>query len=133
MKRGGDSAFSAKRAFFRFGVLLLLALALQGIPFLYTLVEGDRGVALYLIHLYALIPLCAVLAPFWAGKGGVHPLAAFFPVGGALLLLPVYESPGMGLLCLVLSLIAAEAGREWSRRKQQKGGRHGTGKAAKKS
>ena len=116
--------FSPRRAVFRFAVLFLSALALQGIPFLFTLLEGDAGVLLYLVHLYAVIPLCAFFLALWAGLGGVHPFAAFFPVGGALLLLPVYASVGMGLICLLLSLIGSVAGQEWKKRSQQ-GGRRG--------
>lgn len=130
MRQESQTGFSRKRAWLRFGVLALSALALQGIPLLYMRLEGDAGVALYLIHLYGILPLCAFFIALWAGLGGVHPLAAFFPIGGALLLLPVYESPGMGLICLALSLIGSVTGQEWNRRKE-KGGRHG-GKAGKR-
>ena len=123
-RRTDADGFSLRRAVFRFAVLVLSALALQGIPFLFTLAEGDGGVLLYLIHLYAVIPLCAFFLALWAGLGGVHPFAAFFPVGGALLLLPVYASVGMGLLCLLLSLIGSVAGQEWRKRSRQ-GGRRG--------
>ncbi len=110
----------------RFLILALSALALQGIPLLYFLMEGDAALTLYLLHLYVLIPAMAALIPFWAGLGGVHPLAAFFPIGLALLLLPVYESPGIGILCLLISLVASAAGQEWrKRREQQKGTHHG--------
>ena len=112
------------RALIRFAVLALAALALEGVPFLYTLVEGDGGVMLYLLHLYALLPLMAAALPFWAARGGVHPLAAFFPIGAALLLLPVYESPGMGLGCLLLSLLGATAGQEVKKRRTAKKGNH---------
>ena len=127
-----EAAPRARRAVWRFLLLALAALALQGIPFLYTLLEGDAGVTLYVLHLYALMPLAALLLACWAGKGGVHPLAAFFPIGGALLLLPVYESPGMGMLCLGLSLIGAVAGREWQKRLSEKKGKHHGGKQRKK-
>ena len=113
-----------RRALWRFGLLTLAALALQGIPFLYMIMEGDTGVFLYLLHLYGVMPLAAVFLPFWAGSGGVHPMAAFFPIGGALLLLPAYESLGMGLICLLLSLVGAVAGQEWTKRRQ-KGKKHG--------
>ena len=112
------------RPLWRFLVLMLAALALQGIPLLFTLAEGDGGVALYLIHLYGMIPLMAVLVPFWAGLGGVHPFAAFFPIGLMLLLLPVYESPGIGMLCLGLSLVASVAGQEVKKRREQQKGKH---------
>ena len=112
------------RPWVRFAVLLLSALALQGIPFLFMALEGDGGVLLYFLHLYAVLPVCALLVPFWAGLGGVHPLAAFFPIGAALLLLPVYESPGMGLGCLLLSLLGATAGQEVKKRRTAKKGNH---------
>ena len=123
--------FSPRRAVFRFAALVLSALALQGVPFLFTFVEGDGGVLLYLIHLYAVIPLCAFFLALWAGMGGVHPFAAFFPVGAALLILPVYESVGMALLCLLLSLIGSVAGQEAQKRKQQGGHRGGRTRKAK--
>ena len=114
------------RPLWRFVILLLAALALQGIPLLYTLIDGDAGVILYLIHLYVLIPLMAALIPFWAGLGGVHPFAAFFPIGLMVLLLPVYQSPGVGVTCLVLSLVASVTGQEARKRgEQQKGTHHG--------
>lgn len=123
---------TARRALWRFVLLCLWALFLQGIPLLFLSILGDKGLALYFLYLYLLMPLTALLLPAWAGAGGVHPLAAFFPIGSALLLLPVYESVGMGLVCLLLSLIGAVAGQEWAKRKQpQKGGHHGK-KARKK-
>ena len=106
----------------RFLLLVLAALALQGIPLLYTLLEGDAGVIMYLAHLYVLLPLMAAVLPFRAARGGVHPLAAFFPIGLALLLLPVYQSPGMGLACMAVSLVAAVAGQEWEKRKTERKG-----------
>ena len=115
---------AGRRALLRFGLLALAALALQGIPFLYMMMEGDAGVFLYLLHLYGVLPLAAVFLPFWAGCGGVHPLAAFFPIGGALLLLPAYESPGVGLACMLLSLVGSVAGQEWQKRRR-KGKKHG--------
>lgn len=123
---------SPRRPLGRFVLLVLAALALQGLPLLFLLMEGDAGAALYLIHLYAGLPLAAVLLAAWAGAGGVHPLAAFFPVGGALLLLPVYASTGMGLFCLLLSLIGAVAGQEWKKRRETEKGKHHGGKARKK-
>ena len=115
-----------KKPVFRFAVLLLAALGLQSVPLLFQWIEGDGGLALYMIHLYAVIPLAAALLPFWAGLGGVHPLAAFFPVGVALLLLPVYHSPETGLVCLLISLVASVAAQETIRRRDgAKGGHHG--------
>jgi len=113
---------------FRFAVLALCAAALQGIPLLFSRIEGDGGVVLYLICLYAVMPLCALLIACWAGLGGVPPLAACLPIGGALLLFPVYNSPGMGVLCILLSLVGCVAGQEWRRRKSEMKGKHHGGK-----
>ena len=112
----------------RFIVLALCALALQGLPFFLMRLEGDAGAALYFILLYGVIPLCAVGIPLWAGLGGVHPLAACLPIGGLLLLLPVYQSPGIGVLCVALSLVGCVAGREWAQRKEEMKGKHHGGK-----
>ena len=123
-----EKASGKSAPFLRFAALALGALALQGLPFLFTLMEGDAGAALYFIHLYAVIPLCALLLPFWAGLGGVHPLAGCLPVGGLLLALPVYQSPGTGVLCIVLSLLGCVAGQEWQKRKNGRKGKHHGGK-----
>ena len=116
------------RPWVRFAVLALSALALQGIPLLFMALEGDGGVLLYLLHLYAVLPVCALLVPFWAGLGGVHPLAGCLPVGGLLLALPVYQSPGTGVLCIALSLLGCVAGQEWQKRKNGRKGKHHGGK-----
>lgn len=122
---------SARRAWRRFAAVAVSALALQGIGGLSLLTEGDGGVLLYAACLYVLLPLCAVLIPFWAGLGGTHPLAACLPIGGALLLFPIYQSPGMGLLCILLSLVGCTAGREWAQRKNQRKGKHHGGERKK--
>ena len=117
---------AGKKACLWFGRLMALSLALQGLGFLYGWIPGETGALLYLLHLYIALPLAAILFPFFAGKKGVHPMAAFFPVGGMLLLLPVYRSPGVGLICLLLSLVASVAGQEWEKQKNQtKGSHHG--------
>lgn len=123
--RGGDAVRSGP--VFRFVVLLAAALALQLVPLLYPFLPGDGAAALYLIHLYATLPVCAMLLPLWAGLGGTHPLAACLPIGGALLLLPVYPPHWMGLVCILLSLLFCVAGREWTARKKERKG-HGTKK-----
>ncbi|MBR1585411.1 MAG: hypothetical protein IJ662_07730 [Clostridia bacterium] len=123
---GRSTLFS--RPWVRIAVLTAAALALQGIGALYARISGDGGVVLYLLHLYAALPLCAVWIPFWCGLSNAHPFAACFPIGLALLLLPVYESPGMALLCVVLSLIGCVAGQEWAKRKQIQKGKHHGGK-----
>lgn len=109
----------------RFLLALLLALLLQGLGWAAQLLPGEGGLVCYFAVLYVGAPLAAAGLSWWAGRGGVHPMAAFFPVGGALLLLPVYHSPGMGLLCLLLSLIGAVAGQEWEKLRKEKGRKHG--------
>ena len=109
----------------RFLLALLLALLLQGLGWAAQLLPGEGGLVCYFAVLYVGAPLAAAGLSWWAGRGGVHPMAAFFPVGGALLLLPVYHSPGIGLLCLLLSLIGAVAGQEWEKRRKEKGRKHG--------
>lgn len=114
-----------RRPLWRFLLLTLLALLLQGLGWAAQMLPGEGGLVCYFAVLYAGAPLAAAGLGWWAGRGGVHPMAAFFPVGGALLLLPVYHSPGMGLLCLLLSLVGATAGQEWEKRGQEKGRKHG--------
>ena len=125
MGRKSDSAWPS--AWMRFLILAVSALALQGVPVLFTRMEGDRAVAWYFLYFYGVLPIAAALIPFWAGLGGVHPLAAFFPIGGALWLLPVYaDRGGMALLCMGLSLVGCVAGQEWAKRKNgRKEGHHG--------
>jgi len=115
-------------ALWAFLALLLCAGALQAIPYFFFTDSGDRSMALYFAHLYAVIPLCALALPFFAGKRGVHPLAACWPVGGLLMLLPVYESPGIGILCIFLSLLGCIAGQETQKRKTEQKGKHHGGK-----
>ena len=103
----------------RFAVLAAAAVLLHIPPYLYLRMEGEISVFLYAAHLYAVLPLCAVLLPFWAGLGGVHPLAACFPIGLPALLLPVYWDPAVGLICLLLSLVACTAGQEKRKRKMK--------------
>ncbi|MBR3017243.1 MAG: hypothetical protein IKH57_09225 [Clostridia bacterium] len=114
-----------RRPMGRFLILLLAAGLLQVIFHLSLRVTGDGGALLLIFNLYALLPAASVLLPFWAGKGGVHPFAAFFPIGGAAL---VFSSiPGwLCLLCMALSLVAAVAGQEWTKRNEtEKKGHHG--------
>ncbi|MBE5770479.1 MAG: hypothetical protein IJE17_06450 [Clostridia bacterium] len=123
---------AGKRACLWFGLLVIFSLLLQLLGFLFGQIPGEAGALFYLLHLYLVLPLGAIIFPFLAGKRGVHPLAAFFPVGGCLLLLPVYHSPGVGLLCLLLSLVASVAAQEWEKQKNhKKGSHHGTAKRKK--
>ena len=123
---------AAKKACLWFALLTGFSLLLQGMGFLYGQIPGEAGALFYLLHLYIAFPLGAMIFPFFAGRKGVHPMAAFFPVGGLLLLLPVYHSPGMGLICLLLSLVSSVAGQEKKKKKTQQKGSHHGGKTRKK-
>lgn len=115
-----------RRAVWLFLALLAAAAILQALPFLFMLIEGDAGAALYVIHLYAAIPICALVLPFFASVQGVHPLAACFPIGLFLLFSPIYQATGVALLCLALGMIGATGGAEWRRRRHpSKGKKHG--------
>lgn len=124
MSRAASSHSPVRRAWLRFLLLVLAALALQGLGALFSQMESDGGAALYWLHLFLILPVCSLLLPFWAGKGGVHPLAGCLPIGGALFLIPVYRSPGMALGCIGLSLVGCVAGQEWAKRKHQGKERH---------
>ncbi len=112
----------AGRAIWVFLALAAVAVALEALPLLFVLIEGDAGAALYVIHLYAVIPLCALMLPALASARGVHPLAAFFPIGLCLLFSPIYEAVGVAIVCLLLGLLGAAGGAEWKKRslKQRK-------------
>lgn len=109
-----------KRACLRFAVLVICAVALQLLPRLFDFF-GPAAELMYLLHLYIVIPLCAFFLPLWAGNGGVHPFAGIFPVGLALLLMRTYESPLIGCLCLLLSLVGCVAGQEMKNRREKPG------------
>lgn len=118
---------AGKKAIFRFAVLLLSALALQGLYPLLFLLEGDGAVLLLLLLTYVLLPAAAALLPCWAALGGVHPLAACLPVGGCSLIVgaaPVW----VGLMCIALSLIGAAAGQEWEKRRNKEDQKRHAGK-----
>lgn len=110
----------AARAAVRLAALILCAVALQLLPRTFDGL-GPAAEMLYLMYLYSVIPLCAFLLPLWAGNGGVHPFAGFFPVGGALLIMRTYESPAMGCICLLLSLVGCVAGQEMKNRRERPG------------
>ena len=115
----------------RFAALVLAALALQGLYPLLFLMEGDAPVLLMAALTYAFLPLAALLLAWWAALGGVHPLAACLPVGGLALIFGS-SPPWVGLLCLLLSLIGAAAGQEWSKRRNGEEKKKHAGKAEKR-
>ncbi len=110
------------RAIRRFLWLLAGSAALLGTGYAWALLPGDAGVAMHFLHLYLALPLGAGALALWAGKGGVHPFAAFLPIGLFTLMM---ESPGIGLLCMLIGLVCAVAGQEWQKRSQEKGRKHG--------
>ena len=122
---------AGKQALGRFSVLVLAALALQGLYPLLLCMEGDAAVLLLAALTYGLLPLAALLAPCWAARGNVHPLAACLPIGGLSLLLYT-APPWVGLVCLLLSLVGAAAGQEWEKRRGKEAEKRHAGKARKR-
>ncbi len=101
------------------GVMCLLSLAGFFLPYAYESMDS-AGLLLYALHPWAwVLPLC-LAGPFLASLKGVAPIAAFFPPGLCFLMCPKYPgAAGRALLFLLLSLAAAEAGRETAARKQK--------------
>ncbi len=109
------------------GRFLALAAAAGLLQLLFRLclrAEGDGGAALLIAYLYVLLPLASVVPPLWAGLGGVPPIMACLPIGGAAFICSSAPAWLCGT-CLVLSVAAASAGQEWTKRKQSSGGHHG--------
>lgn len=104
-----------RRPLGRFSILIFAAAALQILLRVSLGVPGDGGALLLILQLYVLLPVLSILLPFWAGRGGVHPFAAFFPLGGAALIFSA--APGwLCFVCMLLSLVACVAGQEWTKR-----------------
>lgn len=104
-----------------FGGCLLAGLMLLGS----FLIPGDGGAMAYLIWLYGLLPLAAAILPYFAGRRGLHPMAAFFPIGASALPFSL-AAPWMPLACMGISLVAATAGQEMKKRKEtETKSRHG--------
>ena len=93
-------------------------------------VEGDAGAAFLVAFLYIMLPMTSLFLPFWAARGGVPPIAAFFPIGGAALIFS-HAPPWLCGACMLLSLFAASAGQEWEKRKKQEKGSHHGGRSRK--
>lgn len=115
----------------RFVALAVVAAVLQLLFRLFLGAEGDGGAALLVAYMYVLLPLLSVLLPLWAGLGGVPAIAACLPIGGAALICSS-APPWLCGLCMILSLIAATAGQEWTKRKQSTGGGHHGGRSQKR-
>ncbi len=122
---------AGKKALLRFLALLAAAVLAQGMILLSFLPAGQWGVWLYVLCSYVLMPAAAMLAPFWAALGGVHPLAACLPIGGLPLLLYTVE-PKVCLICIAVSLVSAVAGQEWSRRRKKEDHKRHAGKTRKR-
>ncbi|MBR3105975.1 MAG: hypothetical protein IKH30_02180 [Clostridia bacterium] len=115
----------------RFLALMLAAAALQAVFRLFLRVEGDAGALLLVVFMYIALPAASVLLPLWAGRSGVPPAAAFFPIGGAALIFSSVP-PWICWVCMALSLVAATAGQEWEKRKEMKKGSHHGGRSQKR-
>ena len=115
----------------RFLALVAAAVILQLLFRLCLGAEGDGGAALLEVYMYVLLPLASVLLPLWAGLGGVPPIAACLPIGGAALICSS-APPWLCGLCTALSIVAAAAGQEWTKRKTSAGGGHHGGRSQKR-
>lgn len=95
---------------------LLLAAALQAVPFLLSRALPDLEDVSVLIHaffLYLVHPFCAAFFPFLlTRKYRVPDIACFFHFGVFLLLLPFYpDGKLIGILCLAIGAVSASAGK----------------------
>ena len=130
--------FSDPRGRACYAGMCLLSAAGIFLPRLYGPTEA--GLALYAAHPYIeVLPLC-LAGPFLCSLWGVPPIVSFFPPGLCFLLTPDYPGmAGTALVFLLVSLVSAEAGREWRARKGggektdhmkglRKGGKRGGGK-----
>ena len=115
----------------RFLALLAAAALLQVLFHLCLRAAGDAGALMLIVNMYAVLPVASLLLPFWAGTGGAHPFAAFFPIGGAALIFSSIPA-WLCLLCMLLSLVASVAGQEWSKRKERTERRHHGGRNQKR-
>ena len=116
------------------GRFLALAAAAGLLQLLFRLclrAEGDGGAALLIAYLYVLLPLASVLLPLWAGLGGVPPIAACLPISGMAMICSSAPAWLCGA-CTVLSIVAAAAGQEWTKRKGSTGGGHHGGTSQKR-
>ncbi len=111
----------------RFLALMLAGVFLQAGMLLCLRAAGDAGLALYAALFYGALPLLSALLPYWAGKGGVHPMAAFFPISGPALLFPS-PAPWLPWVCLLISLVASVAGQETRKRKETERKKNHAGK-----
>lgn len=113
-----------------FLVLLGTALALWAMPFAYA-EWGDAGFILYVLSMRVLAPVLGCVLSYHGGKKGLHPMAAFFPVGSCLLFSPHGEHGWLSIGVMCLSLVSCAAGNEMKRRQEQEkteGKKHGTKK-----
>jgi hypothetical protein len=103
-----------------FGALLAVSsvAALLIVPILAS--ESPYAEVMFLGQQYALTPLAALAMPAFAAYRGVEPYAAFFPPFVCQWLLPplfaLQALPVSVLLCFLLGVIGANAGKELRRR-----------------
>ena len=133
---------SSSRGWALYGGMCLLSAAGMFLPRLYD--SAGEGLVLYAAHPCVLVlPMC-LIGPCLCSRMGVPPIVSFFPPGLCFLLSPDYPGmAGWALLFLFLSLVSAEAGREWAARRRgseqqknekgfRKGGQRGNGKKQKR-
>ena len=101
-----------------FLALLGIALFLWLSPLVY--INWNQGFEMYLVLMYFAAPILSLVLPFMGGIRGLHPMAAFFPIGTAVLFSTVGDHGGMALGMMVVSLIACVAGNEVKKRREAK-------------
>ena len=122
------------------GVCLLSAAGFL-LPYAYERMDS-AGLVMYVLHPWVWVLPLSLAGPFLASLKGVPPIVSFFPPGLCFLMCPKYPGmTGRALVFLLLSLAAAEAGREAAARKDknakgirkgaERGGRGRTGKSKK--
>ena len=105
-----------------FLLLLGIGLMLWAGPLVYS---GWRdGFAIYLLFTYVAAPVLSLAVPFFGGTRGLHPMAAFFPIGTAVLFSTVGDHGGMAIGMMLVALISCVAGNEVKKRREAKEGTH---------
>lgn len=117
---GKEMIFSGKNGgWAAWGVMCMLSAAGIFLPYAYENTDS-AGLLLYVLHPWVWVLPLALAGPFLTSMKGVPPLIAFFPPGFCFLLCPKYPGmAGRALIFLLLSLAAAEAGRETAARKEK--------------
>ena len=88
-------------------------------------INWKQGFEMYLLLMYVAAPVLSLVLPFFGGMKGLHPMAAFFPIGSAALFSTVGDHGGMALGMMLVSLISCVAGNEVKKRREAKEAQRG--------